>query len=175
MCTKIEKKVNVRELGDSLFSNELKELVNNQPYMAFVNLSAILEFIARCKYDKLFDEKSGEIGDWCYNAINQIKALEKYKELNYPNGERKEVNHLYKSIRCGMLHDLLPKKGIKLNDDANDLDNMVVGAKELYHDLNEAWDEIKKESDLETIMNKEVIQVSQTISAKTQSDCAMEK
>ena len=166
----IKKKVNIRKLGDSLFSTELEELVNNQPYMAFVNLSAILEFIARCKYYKLFDEVSGKIGDMCYDAINNIKALEKYKELNYPNGEKKEANHLYKSIRCGMLHSLLPKKEIKLNDDNNDLNNMVVGAKELYHDLKEAWEEVKKESELLTIMNLEVIQVNLSTSAKTESD-----
>ena len=167
------KKMDVRELGDSLFSKELENFVKCQPYMAFVNLSALLEFIARCKYQKR--DNDYKTGDLCANAINSIKALEKYKTMNYETEEKKMSNYLYKSIRCGMLHSILPKKEVILNAGANDLDNKVVGALELYGDIQKAWDELKKTIELQEYLETDVLNISGTFSGSTQTSIVQDE
>lgn len=47
----------------------------------------------------------------------------------------------------------LPKEGIKLASGNNDLNNHIVGANELYTDIKNAWDEIKKDSDILNYIN----------------------
>ncbi len=151
----------IEEVGDSLFCNELEDLVKKNPFMAFVIMSAILEFIAKCNKKPVDFFSSGHSQIDCYEAINNINALNKYSIFNKTTkdskGKDKNNNDLYEKLRCGMLHSFFPKGGIILSSSTNDLSKKIVGAHEFYCDLQKAWNEIKNDSDTRSYITSESI------------------
>lgn len=138
-------KQNIREIGDSFFSKHLEEFVDKSPYLAFVVLSAILEYMGHCLLKN--EGPSMNTKEIFYDLINNVKALKKYRELNFKETNKKgnEINnnYLYKYLRCGMIHTILPNEDIVLSPDKNELSKRIVGAKELYEDIKKAWEELK--------------------------------
>ena len=146
----------IQEVGNSFFCNELGQLVDKKPYMAFVIMSSILEFIGKC-YSKRPDfQQTGYSKNDYYDAINKLDSLEKYRVFNYPpdnNGQAPNNNYLYTHLRCGMLHAFLPDGDIILAPSENDLSKKIVGARELYTDLQKAWEEIKQNAKIASSIN----------------------
>ena len=69
-----------------------------------------------------------------------------------------------------MLHALLPKKGIQLVPENNDLANNIIGAMELFNDLKGAWEEIQKDSYMSSFFKKEnALEIQGTVSGATHS------
>lgn len=163
-------KMSLKEVGDSFFNEHVEKFIIEQPFLSFVILSSMIEFMGKCyKCRKDFHE-SGHSKEDYYDAINNLQFLQKYIVFNYGDTKDK-CNHMYKWLRCGMLHAFLPKEGIKLASGNNDLNNKIVGAKELYTDIKNAWDEIKKDSDiLNYINNTTAIIVYDNTSGQTASD-----
>ena len=40
--------LSLKELGDSFFCDDMNDFVKKQPYMSFVIMSAMLEFLGKC-------------------------------------------------------------------------------------------------------------------------------
>lgn len=142
--------MNLKEIGDSFFCNHLEEIVDRSPYLSFVLLSAILEFLGTC--NRIGKGSKDDTRTIFYDLINNIVAFEDYKQLNYQvkledkkSGTEKVIdnNYLYKYLRCGMLHEMIPQKEIVLCPDRNNLSQKVIGAKNLFEDMQKAWVELK--------------------------------
>lgn len=134
----------IKELGDDLFSN-IEDIVKTRPYLSFILLGALIEFIAKVSNKTLLNSHTGTSKQDCYNAINNLQALSNYKRFNHTSNN----NYLYSHLRCGMLHTLLPNDHIILTSETNDLANNIVGAKSLFDDLKKSWQEIMQNKDIE--------------------------
>lgn len=152
--------ITVRQLGDgTLFENDaVKTFIETSPYHSFVLLCNMLEFLARCSNNmdskKWEDSGKKQIVD---NYISQSNALKKYSELIDDTGNPLS---LYKELRCGMLHTLTPGK-LSLTNNCNDISNKVIGANELYEDLNAAWQEIKGNGSSNNFLDTDILTVNQ--------------
>lgn len=147
----------IQEVGDSFFCDELKQLVDEKPYMAFVIMASILEFIGKCYHKHPDFQKRRKSKNDYFVAINELESLEKYSVFNYPpdnNGQVPNNNYLYTNLRCGMVHAFLPEGDIILAPSENDLSKKIVGAQELYTDLHNAWEEIKQNADIASYLNE---------------------
>lgn len=151
-----KKQIDIIELGNSLFNKDFEDFIDRQPYMAFVIMSAMLEFLAKCS-KHVFNRnlKHNEI----INEIKNIKVLKKYTQMKFVKGE-----DIYSVLRCGMVHSLIPDQGIKLTKDTNDLCNMTIGANEFYADLNKAWQVLKQNASLNKF---NALQIDETTSSRT--------
>jgi hypothetical protein len=172
--------MNLKEIGDSFFCYQLKEFVESNPYLAFVLLSAILEYMGNC--NRMGQGSKDETRTIFYDLINNVEAFRDYRQLNYQinivdkkNGTQKIIdnNYLYKYLRCGMLHEMIPKKEIVLCPDRNNLSQKVIGAKNLYEDMEKAWDELKSSSEVSKYMEStDALTVFDEISGSTASSIA---
>ena len=173
--------MNLKEIGDSFFCDKLKEFVDKSPYLSFVLLSAILEFIGTC-YRKGKGSKDNTRTIF-YDLINNVVAFEDYKQLNYQTKieDKKsgteiviDNNYLYKYLRCGMLHEVIPKEDIVLCPDRNDLTKRIIGAKNLYEDIEKAWHELKSSPEVSKyIENTDALTVFDEFSGSTASSMAV--
>ena len=169
---------NLLKVGNSLFNKDFEDFITKQPYMAFVVLSAILDFIGHCF--QMDQSSSIDTVKIFYDVINNINALSNYRDLNYNYTNKKDneinSNYLYKYLRCGMVHELLPKGDIVLSPDRNDLSKRIVGAKELYEDMKKAWEELKSLPDVSSYMEAtDALKVVDVLSGSTISASSMDQ
>ena len=112
--------------------DDMQDIVEQHPYHAFALLSICIEVIGKSinndKDWQHFEPKGKDFNE----ALNLCPTLQKYQN----------VKDLYSILRCGMNHAFLPKEGIKLAPDNNDLANNIIGCKELYDDIKDAWNGI---------------------------------
>ena len=112
--------------------DEMQDIVERHPYHAFALLSILIEVIGKSINNdddwQHFEPKGKDFNA----ALTSCLALQKYQN----------IKGLYGILRCGMNHAFLPKEGIKLAPDNNDLVNNIIGCKELYDDIKDAWDSI---------------------------------
>ena len=131
----------LEEYGNKLINEDLEQLVESNPYLAFIVLLAVIEFIARCRKKLKNFHNSKDTKKRYVEAINNINAFKAYKQLNY-----QDSNKLYTLLRCGLLHSTIPDNGITLSSEENDLPNNIVGCISLYNDVKQAWTEIKQDT-----------------------------
>lgn len=140
--------------------DELKDIVENHPYHAFALLAIVVELLGKCLNSnpdwQHFEPKGVDFN----KALTDYKSLKKYMALN----------NLYNTLRCGMAHAFLPKEGIQLAPDRNDLSNNTIGCKELYEDIIAAFNEIK-DGNISPFkdMSKSVLQINDLKSGATPS------
>ena len=133
--------MSLKDVGDSFFcaNDDLERLVQNQPYMSFVIMSSLIEFIGKCYKRRLDFQTQYKSKEDYFDVINNLESLKKYREFN----KEGQVNELYTLLRCGMLHALLPKEDMHLAPGSNDFNKKIIGASELYSDIKNAWVEVK--------------------------------
>lgn len=113
-----------KEFIETVLINEIGEVANQYPYLAFALMCIGIEFLGKCLHSKDI-HKGGESRD------NFDNALEKYPSLN----KYQSIENLYGCLRCGLLHAFLPNDGVILSDDQNDLPNKVIGCEDFYNDF----------------------------------------
>ena len=152
--SKNKKAMSLKEFGDMFINDWIDPLIESNPYLSFMVLSASIEFIGKCR-KKIKDPHANKIGDNMFvYAIDSINALSSYRKFNYSTGGNKHSNKLYKALRCGLLHAAMPDVGVVLSSDYNELGRNTVGSKSLYDDIKNAWEEIKGIPDVEEYLNK---------------------
>lgn len=141
--------MSLKEFGNMFINDYIEPLVVSNPYLAFMVLSASIEFIGKCKC-KLKDpherRKNGK--NLFVDAIDSINALSSYRIFNYKTSKG-HSNKLYTALRCGLLHAAMPNIGIILSSEKNELERGVVGCKSLYSDVKTAWIEINSDVRIE--------------------------
>lgn len=152
----------IKELGDSFFCEKVEKVIDDIPYLSFLILSVILEFIAKCRVSKLYEKTDGETRKYCKDAIKNIEALKKYDNMS-------DID-LYTNLRCSMIHSFKPQDNILLSPEKNNLIEKRIGAKELYKDLKSAWSEILKNEKIKSYVTEtESIIVMDELSGSTTS------
>lgn len=167
--------INLKQLGDSFFNIDFERFIDSQPYMSFVVMAGIIEFMGKCIQKRSDFHKSGHSEKDFSSVFEIVTSLNKYQKLNKndkaKSSKDKDCNYLYKAVRCGMVHAFIPKENIYLSDKDNDLSNSIVGAKELYSDLKNAWKEICMRTDVKDYLSKkEAIQIQGNVSGSTRQD-----
>lgn len=141
--------------------NELEDIVNNHPYFAFALLAIIIEVFGKC-YDSNLDWQHRDSSKKDFkSAIRKCSSLTKYKTIG--------DDEVYSTLRCGLLHAFLPKDGILLTEDKNDLKNNIIGCKSLYKDVIAAWNQIKIDPSIQNKLTNNVLEIRNTITGTTES------
>lgn len=112
--------------------NGMEDIVNNHPYHAFVLNAIFIEVLGKCLSSKDWQQGGDSTTDFT-NALKEYPSLQKYQS----------VSDSYSILRCGMAHALLLKPGVVLVPDENDLFNGIIGCKDLYQDICQAWEDLK--------------------------------
>lgn len=93
----------------TFFIDELEDIVNRHPYLAFMIMSTGIEFLGKCLKTNQPDwHDTGRPSETFKKAIQEIPSLQKYEQL------LQEFN-LYSGLRCGLLHSAQPEPGITLS------------------------------------------------------------
>lgn len=152
----------LKEFGDMFINDYIEPLVDSNPYLAFMVLSASIEFIGKCRRKLKDPHEKGKKGNNMFvDAIDNIYALSPYRAFSYktPKGHS---NKLYTALRCGLLHAAMPNVGIILSSEKNELKRNVVGCRSLYSDIKSAWIEINSDARVAQHLNStKAIVVSQ--------------
>lgn len=139
--------------------DELQDIVENHPFHAFALLAIVVELLGKCLNNNLDWQHYEPKGKDFNTALNTYKGLNKYATLQVS---------LYNTLRCGMVHAFLPKEGIQLVPDRNDLSNNTIGCRELYEDIIAAFNEVKNGNiSPAKDMSKSVLQVNGSLSGAT--------
>lgn len=153
--------MNLKELGDDFFCPETEKIVKTKPYWSFVLMAAMFEFMGKCLVKDAHKSPTQNSRDYFKKSLADIPSLNKYQVLN-------SNNDLYHNFRCGMLHSLQPDGSLKLTNKKNDLSHNIVGAKELYGDLKNAWEEIKSNpSILNYLESNDALIINNSVSGST--------
>lgn len=141
--------------------NELEDIVNNHPYFAFALLAIIIEVFGKC-YDSNLDWQHRDSARNAFKlGIDKCSSLTKYKAIG--------SDVIYTTLRCGLLHAFLPKDGILLAEDKNDLKNNIIGCKSLYQDIIKAWEQLKTDPNIQNKLTNQVIEIRNTITGTTKT------
>jgi hypothetical protein len=125
--------MNAREYIDTFLINGIGRLVDEHPFQAFILMATGIEFLGKCLNEGEWDTSNQSRDD--FNA-----ALDKLDSL----GKYKEIENLYNKLRCGLAHLGIPKTGLTLCPDKNNLEAnpILLGCKEFYEDFKAACTEI---------------------------------
>ncbi len=138
------KEVTVKEYITQL-PTDIKPFVDNHPYFAFFIIASGIEFLGKCINDKKdWQEEKMSRTDF-QNAINQLDSFANYR--NYLKGMNTDQIDLYSSLRCGLLHAMLPKSNILLMRGCEPLSldpnrKLLLSVETLYNDFCKACSEI---------------------------------
>lgn len=141
--------MSLKEFGDKLINEYIEPLVISNPYLAFMVLSASIEFIGKCRHRLKKPHMNGTKvqNNMFVDAIDNINALSPYRAFDYKTSKG-HSNKLYTSLRCGLLHAAMPNVGIILSSEENEIERNVVGCKSLYSDIKSAWIEINNDAQI---------------------------
>lgn len=147
MCEEdFKTKITLNGLYESIV-NAIEKIIGEQPYPAFLLMSALVEFMGKCKAKRAdFDESGHSKED--FTSIIKLNAFNDYKIL----GE-KYTDDLYSVLRCGLIHSMAPKEGIKLTKNKNDLSKKIIGAVDFFNSIKKGWEELMEEKDFKNYVN----------------------
>ena len=138
------KEVTVKEYIEQLPA-DIKPFVEHQPYFAFFIIASGIEFLGKCINDQKDWQTEKMSRTDFQNAINQLDSFVNYR--NYLQGMNTDQIDLYSSLRCGLLHAMLPKSNIllmrgnePLKQDSNR--KLLLSIETFYNDFCDACSEI---------------------------------
>lgn len=159
-------KLTVKEFINNVLINEIKSIQKKYGYhyLSFSLISQGIEFLGACIDNYDFD-KSGKSANRFRLAIKDLFPL-KYDIYN----KSSSVYDLYKNLRCGLLHKMLPKSDIELiqrieiPDFGNHLEikrirnknRLILVSQDLFDDFEKAANEVIKRIDNKIIVHKKV-------------------
>ena len=123
---KEQKEVSVKQYIEEYIMKSVEELVGGDQYLpAFLMITCGVEFLGKCIGPKPFKDRDHQ-GNNFKNALGGFSSLNKYIF-----GCSVDI---YKNLRCGIVHSLLPDNNIMLVEENNNLPN-VIGLKDLKDDF----------------------------------------
>lgn len=123
---------------------EIGTIKDEHPYMAFLLISCGIEFLGKCIGANDWQDSGHSTADF-NNALSRFPSLQKYQSPNIGS------KSLYRIIRCGLCHALLPQQGIVLSQDASqDLNShpIVLKIDDFYGDFVTACETLKNDGSL---------------------------
>jgi len=138
------KTLSPKEFIQQVFINELEDIIEKHPYIAFMIMGIGIEFLGK--------SISAEDADWDVEgksrrsfekAIKTLSSLKKYEPYLDKDG-----HDLYGSLRCGLAHAAKPKYKITLSS-KNEAPNLSefggrvnLRCEDFYSDFKEACEEV---------------------------------
>ena len=137
--------------------NGMEDIVNNHPYHAFALLAIFIVMLGKCLSE----------GDW--QQVNHSKEDFNRALIEYPSLEKYQtVSDLYSILRCGIAHAMLIKPGVILVPDTNDLPNKIIGCRDFYNDICQAWERLKSSKEIALKdLDQDVMQVQDDVTGST--------
>ena len=160
MSFNLDKGMNLLEFGNMLFASHeriaeengkkdfcLEVLVNEHPYFAFAILSIVLELFGKVLS---LDTSTNihAIRAPKQNFLHPFQDKTLFSQAVNPLSKYIYFEDLFKSLRCGFCHALMPDTGLVLSSGSNKFNEedgslSVVGCKSLYSDMKVFWEELK--------------------------------
>lgn len=100
----------LKNLLQTVFIDELGEVVVKHPYIAFITMGNGIEILGKCLSSSSLDEENVSRKRF-EDAIENLSAFAPYRPLI---GKTNNFD-LYKSLRCGLTHTLIPKAPVTLS------------------------------------------------------------
>lgn len=122
------KKVTVEEYIQNTLMKEIKEIGDSYPYLGFFLIASGIEFLGKCLNPSSDWQESGKSLVDFEEAIMKFKSLNKYKRYTKKgdNGITSAIS-LYSSLRCGLVHAMLPKDNLQLHKGNNESTSKING------------------------------------------------
>ena len=171
-----------KEFIERYIIRDISDIVESRPYHAFFLLSTAIEVLGKCLNPDSW-QTSGKSEEDFSNAINQFESLKDYRCFNcyktdkngnqvINKGRPVLTNELFSLLRCGLLHAALPKNGIFLTDQNEDLSRKLIGCREMYQRICNAWNEAKNNPSLikKNLLEPDVFHVNGSISGTTSTN-----
>lgn len=150
----------INEFYQKHLIDELQDIVCNHPFHAFVIMGATIEIFGRLiNPERSLSDHDKTHDDFDY-AIKEIKAFEDYKATSLD---------IYSSLRCSLVHQMLPGGTICLTKNVDNPSKGQFGAEQMYDRIKNAWIEIAPKVDAHQKMNKKGAMVTPTTTAATPS------
>jgi len=133
-----------KEFIQQVFIDEVGDLIEKHPYIAFMIMGIGIEFLGKClaSEDSNWDVE-GKSRSSFKNAVESLSSLKKYEP--YLN---KDEHDLYGSLRCGLAHAAKPKYKITLSS-KNEMAHLVefgdrlnLRCEDFYSDIKAASEEV---------------------------------
>jgi hypothetical protein len=123
-----QNEVTVEEYIRNTLMKEIKEIGNTYPYLGFFLISSGIEFLGKCINPSSDWQQSGNSTDDFENAIDTFKSLNQYKRYTKrgDNGIKSAIS-LYSSLRCGLVHAMLPKDNLQLHKGSDESTTKING------------------------------------------------
>lgn len=110
------REITVEKYIKTTLKEELKTVGKKYPYLGFFLIASGIEFLGKCLNKSSDWQRSGESKVDFENAITHFKSLNKYAPYtSQGNTSIKPTISLYNSLRCGLVHAMLPKDNIQLH------------------------------------------------------------
>lgn len=93
---------------------EIGDIVDRHKYLSFGVISQGIELLGACLDENEFDCRKYGISSKRFNLALKELFPEKYHEFGFSADRQKS---LYSNLRCGLLHNLVPKRGIALTEE----------------------------------------------------------
>jgi len=131
--------LSIEDFIQKFLIDEIKEIKDKHPYMAFILMSSGIEFLGR--YMRNFITKYG-VGEQCFNwAVQELPSLKKcLKEV----GLNVAKDDLYEDFRCGLIHQFRLKTSKILLADKNATTDKTIDCDKFYNAFKEACKEAMK-------------------------------
>lgn len=151
----------VREFIQKFMIDDIGRLVDSHPFHSFVLMSIGIEFLGKCLRDGDWDDPNRNATEDFNNAISELYSFTKYRN----------IDGLYDKLRCGLAHLSVPKNGIKLDREGNDISSspIILGCREMYEDFKSACNEVleDKEGKVKKDLTKDYLVIDNTTTGST--------
>lgn len=133
-----------KEFIKQVFIDEVEDLIEKHPYIAFMIMGIGIEFLGKCilTEDSNWDVERKSRRSF-EEAVKTLRALQKYEPYLDQNG-----HDLYGSLRCGLAHSARPKYKITLSS-KNEMPNLATSGdrvnlkcEDFYADFKQACEEV---------------------------------
>ena len=121
------KDITVREFIKEYLIDQIGEIKEKYPYLAFLLMSVGIEFLGKCQSSDDWNANKSNSKQDFGKGLN-IKPLDVYKNLD-----------LYKNLRCGLAHSLLTKGQLALS---NKGEKSAINCDEFYEKFKEACEQV---------------------------------
>jgi len=107
----------ITEFIQEVLIGEIGDIVKGHPYLSFGVVSQGIELLGACLDENEFDcKKRGVSGDRFNFVLRELFPEKKYDEFGVKPDSKASI---YKDLRCGFLHNVLPKKAFSLTEIKN--------------------------------------------------------
>jgi hypothetical protein len=110
-----------KDFIQQVFINEVGDLVDKHPYIAFMIMGIGIEFLGKCLENSDIDwNVTGKSAASFNKAVKSLASLKKYEPYLAKNSY-----YIYSSLRCGLAHAAKPKHQITLSS-KNEMSHLTI-------------------------------------------------